>query len=424
MVLEEMRYLMNNYQKHLSLDDRVLIEEGICKGLRKFQIAKLVGKSSSTIAKEIKKHRKLKIRNTFNDDAIKCIHLNKCKSCSARCKDYEEPTCFRRDRFVGACNNCPTSSKCKLNKYFYYAKNAHQNYLYTLKDAREGVNLTTPELFSMAKTIAPLIKQGQSIYTILENHKELSVSAKTLYTYIEMGLFSDWGINNLSLKRKVRRKIKSKKLNKRKEPADYSGRKYEDYLEFIKNNPTVPTTEMDTVYNNQSGPYIQTFLFENTSLMIGRLHSLKNSESMAGSLDYFQELLGEDYYKVFSLLLTDRGTEIAKPLLFELNSETSELRTNIFYCDAQSPSQKPHVENNHNFVREILPNGINWHKLTQEDVDLMFSHINSTPRKSLGGKTPYEAFSFFYGEDILKKFNIQKIQKDKVTLQPYLIKLK
>ena len=129
MVLEGTKYLMNIYQKHLSLDDRILIEEGICKRLRKFQIAELVGKSPSTIDKEIKKHRKLKIRNTFNDDVIKCIHLNECKSCSARCKDYEEPTCFRHERFVGACNNFLTSSKCKLNKYFYYAKNAHQNYL-------------------------------------------------------------------------------------------------------------------------------------------------------------------------------------------------------------------------------------------------------------------------------------------------------
>ena len=35
-------------------------------------------------------------------------------------------------------------------------------------------------------------------------------------------------------KRKVKRKIKSKKLKKRSEPADYTGRKYEDYLNFIK----------------------------------------------------------------------------------------------------------------------------------------------------------------------------------------------
>jgi len=54
----------------------------------------------------------------------------------------------------------------------------------------------------------------------------------------------------------------------------------------------------------------------------------------------------------------------------------------------------------------------------------MFSHINSTPREALGGKTPYEVFSFFYSEDILTKLNIQKIERDTVTLQPYLLKIK
>ena len=53
----------------------------------------------------------------------------------------------------------------------------------------------------------------------------------------------------------------------------------------------------------------------------------------------------------------------------------------------------------------------------------MFSHINSVPRKSLGGKTPYEAFDFFYGKYTLDKFNIQKIKEDEVTLQPYLLQL-
>ena len=181
---------------------------------------------------------------------------------------------------------------------------------------------------------------------------------------------------------------------------------------------------MDTVYNNAEGPYIQTFIFEHTGLMIGILHNEKTANSMANSMDKFQEILEEDYPKLFSLLLTDRGSEFSKPEQFEINMETGEFRTNIFYCDAQQPSQKPHVENNHNFVREILPNGMSWTKLTQEKVDLMFSHINSVPRDSLGGKTPYEAFSFFYGSKILDKLNIQKIAKDKVTLKPYLLKIK
>lgn len=412
----------NNFQKHLTYDDRLIIEESISKRLRKFQIAELVGKSQSTIAKEIKRNRILKPKNTFNDESNKCIHLNDCKVCFNRCKDYEEPPCFDRDRFVGACNNCSKLSKCRLDKYFYKAKSAQSNYEYTLRDSREGVNLNTTELFSIAHTIKPLIEQGQSIYTILQNHKEIKLCPKTLYTYIEIGLFNDWGINNLSLKRKVKRKVKNKKLKKRNEPTDYTGRKYQDYLEFIKQHPNIPTTEMDTIYNSQSGPYIQTFIFENTGLMIGKLHQVKNSESMSNSLTEFQDILEDDYSKLFSLLLTDRGSEFAKPRLFEINYDTGEFRTNIFYCDPQTPSQKPHVENNHNFVRDILPRGMDWYHLTQEKIDLMFSHINSTPRSSLGGKTPYEAFTFFYGEDILKKLNIQKIEKDKVTLQPYLIK--
>ena len=54
----------------------------------------------------------------------------------------------------------------------------------------------------------------------------------------------------------------------------------------------------------------------------------------------------------------------------------------------------------------------------------MFSYINSVPKASLGGKTPYEVFTYFYGDNVLKKLNIQKIEKDMVTLQPYLIKIK
>lgn len=53
----------------------------------------------------------------------------------------------------------------------------------------------------------------------------------------------------------------------------------------------------------------------------------------------------------------------------------------------------------------------------------MFFHINSVSWKSLGRKTPYEAFKFlYYSKETLDNLNIQKISKDMVTLQPYLLK--
>lgn len=407
---------------HLSLEDRKKIQEGIENELTKVQIAKNIGKDPTTVSKEIKNRRKLKPRNPFNNP-ITCTKFKQCGICKGECSEYEEIKCLRRDRKVGACNLCPDIKKCKLDKYFYYAKQAHEGYLYTLSDAREGVNLTSKEMLEIVDIIRPLLKKGQSVYQILKNHPEIKLSTKSLYTYIESGIFQDYGINNFSLRRQVSMK-KRKSLKKRKEPVNYEGRRYKDYLEFIENNPTIPTTQMDTVYNHQEGPYIQTFIFQNTGLMIGFLHTEKTSESMASSLDILQEKLEDDYSKLFSLLLTDRGSEFEKYELFEVNIETGEIRGNIFYCDPQTPSQKPNVENNHNYVRDIIPNGKSLKHLTQKDVDLMFSHINSTPRKSLNGKTPYETFEFLYSAEILKKLNVQKIEKDMVTLQPYLLKIK
>ena len=407
---------------NLTLDDRKKIQEGLEKGLSRTEIAKNINKDISTVAKEIKNRRKLKPRNPFNNP-ITCTKFKECRICHGKCSEYEEIKCLRRDRKVGVCNLCPDISKCRLDKYFYYAKQAHESYLYTLKDSREGVNLNTKEMLEIVDIIKPLLKRGQSVYQILKNHPEIKMCSKTLYMYIESGIFQDYGINNFSLRRQVSMR-KRKKLKKRKEPVNYEGRRYQDYLKFVDENPTIPTTQMDTVYNHQDGPYIQTFIFQNTKLMIGFLHTEKTSESMASTLDNLQETLEDDYQKLFSLILTDRGSEFEKYELFEVNTETGEIRSNIFYCDPQTPSQKPHVENNHNYVRDIIPNGKSLKNLTQEDLNLMFSHINSTPRRILNGKTPYEAFEFLYGNEILEKLNIRKIAKDMVTLQPYLLKIK
>lgn len=414
---------MTEKGKQLTLSQRIRIEEMLNQRYRKFEIANELDKNQSTIAREINKHKKIKPSNPFkNDNLYNCKYFINCKKCAGKCRIFQPIPCSDRDRNIGVCNNCNKLKSCKLDKYFYIAKEAKKQYEYTLKDSRLGVNLNTSELIELAHIICPLVKKGQSIYTILNNHPEITLCEKTIYNYIEMGLFKDWNVTNLTLKRQVKRKVSKKKLKKRKQPENYEGRTYTDYLEYKVLNPNVPTTEMDTVYNHQSGPYIQTFIFENTSFMIGILHENKTADSMSNALNRFQDKLSdEEYQKLFALLLTDRGTEFGKPQQFEINMETGEIRSKIFYCDPQQSSQKPHVENNHNFIREILPNGQSWINLSQNKLDLMFSHINSTPRESLGGKTPYEVFTFIYGKLLADKLNIQKIAKDEVSTTPRLI---
>ena len=410
---------------HLTLEQRKIIQAGIENGSTKAAIARTIGKDATTVAKEIRNHRKFKARNTFNNPVV-CAKMKTCtkKPCVKKCEEHEEPQCNRRDKSPGACNKCKDSPSCHLDKYIYDAESADKEYNRVLVESREGIDLTPEERDEIGNIIAPLLEKGQSVHQILSAHPEIKPSERCIcmYTYIENGVFKEFGVDNFSLKEQVNRKKRfSNKYKKRKEPANYEGKKYEDYLRFLSENPETPVVEMDTVYNSPQGPFIQTFLFVKTAFMIGILHAERTSESMARGIDKLQEMLGGELFsRLFPLLLTDRGSEFEISRLFELDA-SGNTRLNIFYCDAMQSSQKPHVENNHNYMRDIIPNSYPLDSLTQDKVDLMFSHINSTPRLSLEDKSPYEVFCFFYGKEAAKRLNISEIQRDDVVLKPRLI---
>ena len=76
----------------------------------------------------------------------------------------------------------------------------------------------------------------------------------------------------------------------------------------------------------------------------------------------------------------------------------------------------------HTMLRMVLPKGTSFEFLTQWDVNLIVNHINSTPRESLGGKTPYQMALESFGEDALKALQLRPIAPDEVTLTPKLIR--
>jgi IS30 family transposase len=94
----------------------------------------------------------------------------------------------------------------------------------------------------------------------------------------------------------------------------------------------------------------------------------------------------------------------------------------LFYCDPQAPFQKPRVEENHTLIRRILPKGSSFDSLSQSDIDLVMSHVNSYKRASLGGKSPFELFSFLYGKHVLDLFPYKRIDPNDIVLLPSLLK--
>lgn len=132
--------------------------------------------------------------------------------------------------------------------------------------------------------------------------------------------------------------------------------------------------------------------------------------------------LGDSLYKeLFPVILTDNGSEFSNPKAIEYDEKGLPV-SRIFYCDAGRPYQKGSIEVNHELIRRILPKGVSFDELIQEEVNRMMDHINSYKRKKLNNHSPYETFSFYHGETVLEKLGCSQIPPYKIIMKPSLLK--
>lgn len=420
----------NNKNLHLTVQERIIIEKGIENGSTKAAIALTIGKDKSTVGKEIKKHRELVHKSSYK---INCANMKNCSHnhvCD-NCADFKPFTCNRRDRSPGACNGCSKYTHCRYDKYRYKADFSHKKYREDLVDSRTGINMSYEECKAMADIIVPLIKAGHSPYHIVTNHPELNISEKTFYNYIENGIFREFGLLDIDLRIKTKRKITKKASNKYKKREDkkyLNGRTYDDFINYTAENKNLSVVEMDTVYNNGStGPFMQTFKFLDYSFMFIVYQEEKTAKSMVEGVDFLEKILGEDLFsEEVAIIKTDRGSEFCDAEGFE-KEENESRRTRIFYCDPMASGQKGSLENNHKEIRYICPKENDLKDLelnSQEKANLIVSHINSQSKEHLKGKSPLEVMEFMNPAlyQKFKDFGIERINKDNIVLKPYLLK--
>ena len=70
----------------------------------------------------------------------------------------------------------------------------------------------------------------------------------------------------------------------------------------------------------------------------------------------------------------------------------------------------------------IAQKGKSFDELAQADIDLMMDHINSYRRNKLNGKSPYEAFCFYYGEELAQKLGCHEVDATNINLTPGLLR--
>jgi len=351
--------------KHLSIDDRLTIQAMLHNYKSITEIALKMGVSKSTISRELKRNSYVKLGN----------------------KSY---FVCRDEKKYPVCNICPRRGLCSLSKHYYNFKDAERMSEERNKNSRMNSTLNKEEIKKICseRTIRRLIYRDM-----------LRTKAHELRRYVRY-------------KREYKKEVEPLFI---RNIRYLDGRTYSDFKKATSRKDKM-WVEFDSVIGKKTDKRsILTIHFPFSNFQFGILIAKGNSVSLNYQLKKLFNKLGLEMTKLmFPICLCDNGTELST--FYENEKLGSETICHAYFANPYRATDKAYCERNHEFIRYAIPKGITLDNLKQDDVDELFSNINSYVRLSRGDKTPYEIMEKKYGTHFMDLINIHKIPRKKVKL--------
>ena len=385
--------------KHMTLEDRIEIQECLSKGMTFKAIGQRIGKSQTTISREVK------------------IHMEPYTNSFVR----TEEVCPKLLKAPFVCNGCEKKSRssCPYRRQLYTAKKAQAEYDTVLVESRTGIPLNKESFYETERIISEAVQNGQHIYHIIQSNN-LPISTATVYRHIQKRYYS---ITPMDLPRAVKFKPRNSKESDCVPKWAREGRTFDDFLAFVEDNSDLPLVQLDTVIGRIGGKVIMTIHFVNSDFMIGLLLDNKTAAEAANKIQAVKaelKALGFIFGDIAPLLLTDNGGEFSIVSAFEDDADGN-TESHMFFCEPRSPHEKAEIEKNHTLFRDIVKTGTSFDGFTQETVNLIFSHVNAVKRKQFNGKSAYDMFSFYYSEVLASALGISFVPANEVIQSPKLL---
>lgn len=141
--------------------------------------------------------------------------------------------------------------------------------------------------------------------------------------------------------------------------------------------------------SNQQGAVLSLVARNPLMLLTRKLQSKKSDEVIAAVIDAMENLPAS-WAKTITF---DNGTEF-----YHHQRITEQLGIATYFADPYAAYQRGANENINGLLRQYLPKGSSFENLTQTQLDVITDEINSRPRKTLGYQTPYEVLQKYIHE--------------------------
>ncbi len=328
-------------QKHLNLQERVVIELRLKDGYSAYKIAKELKRPINTILNEIRRGTMSQIKNKRNvrmyfADTGQAIYENHRKNCGRKNRRI---VC---DKFIS--HVCDEMRK---------------------------------KTWSIDACIGSLLKSGQ--FKCSE-----TVCTKTFYSYVDQGLTE---VRNIDLPLKVRRNTKKSRVRANKKKL---GTSIEERSSSIESREEFGHWEIDTVIGEKSNNdnVLLTIAERKTRKFIVRKIADKSALAVMAELDKIRKECGEYFSTVFKTITSDNGSEFAS--LSNIENETD---TTIYFTHPYSSFEKGTNERHNGLIRRFLPKGTRMANCSIDTIAFVENWCNTLPRKILDYQTPDELFA-------------------------------
>ena len=317
----------------LTLLEREEISRGIVCDLSVRAIATHLGRSPSTISREINRNGGLKRYRASQADQAAWDRAHRPKPCKLATHPALRRIVARKLR----CNWSP-------EQIAGWLKRENPN------DEHHTVSHETiyRSLFVQARGV---LKKELQLY--LRTHRAIRRS------------------KNASLKRDGTGQIKNM-ISIRERPASVEDR-------------AVPGHWEGDLLGGSKNSYIATLVERHTRYVMLAKVKNKDTESVVSALIKQAKKLPDELYQS---LTWDRGKELADHQRFTLETDID-----VYFCDPRSPWQRGSNENTNRLLRQYLPQGTDLSLHSQARLNAIARQLNERPRKTLGFETPAERFN-------------------------------